>query len=239
MDELTFRRRFLVDPHTKDPEIQAQRSQQDIEWCKDILEMEQAITEGLNVPIPEDLCSRLLAKPATKTHSNQMLPWIPLGLVASSIFALGFGGGYLSHGQKTPKKPLTTLVQQAIFHTQTEAPYTQIANENVSLRQINEKLHPFNVKMTRWPKQLPIRYLNHCQFGQHDMALHVVIDAPKERFNVYFVPENTAKTETLFKNQQQATLQNFHNISVIVVGHQSNAISTAATDIRRHLMQVL
>jgi hypothetical protein len=239
MDELTFRRRFLVDPKTHDPEIQAQQTQNDTEWCKDILDMEQAITDALNVPIPDHLHERLINKSSPLMSSNQTLPLIPLGLVASVIFAIGFGGGYLFHGQPSVRSAPINLAQQAIFHTQTEAPYTQIANEGVSLRQINDKLRPFNVQMTRWPKELPIRYLNHCQFGQHAMALHVVVEAPEGRLNVYFVPENAKTTETLIENKQQATLKNFHNISVIVVGSKNDAISTTTTDIRRHLVQTL
>ncbi len=164
---------------------------------------------------------------------------IPLGLAASVIFALGFGGGYLYHTPSPSTVTTLNLVQQAMAHTQAEAPYTQIANEGVSLRQINDKLRPFQVKMTRWPKQLPIRYLNHCQFGQHDMALHMVIQSPQGRLNIYFVPENTTTADTLIENEQQATIQSFHHLSVIVVGHQNDGISTIATDIRRHLVQMI
>ena len=153
-------------------------------------------------------------------------------------FLLGLGVGYWLNAPSAPV--YQDLANIAIQHTLAEQGHTDVANEQVTLRQINDKLSAFKVQMTRWPTDLPPTFVNYCSFGKHKMALHmtVVTDTGK-RLNVYFVPEYQAGTETLTTQDQKATVEGFENLSVIVVGEQGDNTDQATKDIRRHLIQTI
>lgn len=239
MDELNFRRQFLSDPNTQDPEMLAYRHAHDAQWCDDILAMEAELSEALDVPVPHDLCERLKRLSATEAQDTRVSKSAHWGWAASVTFLLGLGGGYWMQDGVKNALP-TDLANMAITHTLNEQGHTNFATENVTLQQINDKLGAFKVQMTRWPSDLAPTFVNYCSFGKHKMALHMTVATENgKRLNVYFVPEYQAGSETLTTGDQQATVEGFENLSVIVVGSEDDNTDQATKDIRRHLIQTI
>lgn len=223
MDDLQFRREILADPKSRSDEMQQaidsdpakQKLAQDI----DILDDKIAL--ALNIPVPDDLCNKLILKQTLASHQQQKSKTrVRLAMAASVAFVLGLTFNFMMYSNT-----YKNLGDYAIAHVDHEAWYFSNTDQpDVTLASLNEKMSAFNASFDSTFGTL--MFADYCRFDG-GKALHLVFQGESNPVNVFVVPNDDEITfKANFENEQlHGRSLNFNSSNVIVVGDKKESLN--------------
>lgn len=245
MNSRELKQEILSEPHfvddkkhqeiNKDPEL--------AEFHTSILELDQSISEAMNIDIPEKLQEKLNQIPhlesANETqHSNHLSSHISLSkptfaLAASILFTVGLTAGQINWGNLFVS-PANAQVEQLITHIEQEQSLIPKELGLYNTQQINHSLKPYGYQFTqRFP--YPIRYLNNCGFVNDGHALHMQFQGPSGSEVVLFIShEKPILSEFELGNNQGLTYP-IQNGFLVLVTQGADDLQKIAQDIEKTL----
>ncbi|MBL4830828.1 MAG: DUF3379 domain-containing protein [Aliivibrio sp.] len=241
MDDLEFRRRILANPHDKSHDIlealKGNSSNQQL--VGELHHLDSLIEQTLDVEVPDDLADTILFRQAAETHVQEKSPRNYLAIAASVAFVCGLMIGQLNWRNVIIPTAQASLGDTALAHVVDEAGMTDIADEQVSLQQVNSKLAPFGQQFVH---ELPahIYYVNHCSFTGIGAALHLVMQGEHDRITVFVVPTNSVK-DYLFDDDHlkgevvALSSAQGHASSLIVVGDKAENLTAITKQLESNL----
>jgi hypothetical protein len=241
MDDLEFRRRILANPSDKSQDIHAaiESSPSNRQYVDELQQLDSMIEQTLNIEVPDDLADTILFRQAAESEETKKSPRNYLAIAASVAFLCGLLIGQLNWRSVIIPAAHASLGDTALAHVENEAPMTHIADEQVSLVQINHKLAPFGQQFTH---ELPahIYYVNHCSFAGVGAALHLVMQGTHDRITVFVVPQSSAKNyhfdDDHLKGEVTAlTSEHGSASSLIVVGDKSEDLTIISKQLKNSL----
>jgi len=204
MDDLEFRRRVIVQPHNEDQDITdfAKQDPEHQQFIEQMQELDDSLTQALDIPVPEGLADRILANtpeyndehsaPDNVTHENVAaadnvinaqsrfkLGGAPLAMAASLFVAIG--AFFFTSNEHNVAYGAG---EHALTHIYHEIGSLEKSTE-ISLQTVNEKFAELGGKLDELPGK--VTYLMFCDFkGQR--GLHLVFESEHGPMTVFIVP---------------------------------------------------
>lgn len=237
MDELEFRRRILSDPKQRDQEIQQAIASSDnqAKYAEEILNLDAKIADAMRVDVPDSLADRILFS-HNAVNDNVVRPRFmrrAMAMAASVAFVVGLLAGQLNWGNLLVPPAQASLAEMAVSHVLNEEGFVASIDEQVSSRQINAKMRPFNFQLD---KNFPyhVYYLNHCGFGDSN-ALHVVFQGEQGKVTLFLTHMPADGKADFSQNGMTGVIEPVGNMSLILVGEAGENI----TKIAHNLMPII
>lgn len=222
MDDLHFRRSIYADPTARDDALidAIANDPAKQKFVKDIEALDEKIAQALNIPVPEELCPKLILRQTLASHQqHKRRTRVRLAMAASVAFVLGLTVNFMMFSSS-----YQNLGDYAIAHVNHEAElFSNTNNANVSLASLNNKMTAFNGSFTRTMGQLI--FADYCRFDGMK-SLHLVFQGETSPVNVFIVPQNDALAFSAnFANEQlQGRSLKFKDSNVIVVGDKTESL---------------
>jgi len=235
MDELEFRRRLYADPFDKDvhemaknnPDLQAQ--------LDDFLSFEAAMKEAMDIPVPEGLADRIIAKAQEAQTSESMTPEAPHKPVTwyrrhAGPFAMAASIFVATTVYFLSATPTAVHANEYAFeHVYHEMGAFKLT-EAVSLQKVNEKLATFGAKLDDLPGK--VTYATFCNY-RGKKSLHMIYQSEDGPVTVFVVPREDSFRESgrSFVDDRFSGLINpMEKADVILVANLNTPIQQFATD---------
>ena len=233
MDDLQFRRSIYADPQCKDDEIiNAQASDPAKQkFAKEIEQLDQQILNALKIPVPDEMCQKLILRQALDSHQQQKKKKkVHLALAASVAFVMGLTINFLQFSSA-----YTNIGDYAFAHTVHEAHhFSNTDDPTVSLASLNKKMASFNGNFSS--KLGELIFADYCRFDGMK-SLHLVYKGNNAPVNVYIMPNNDdLEFISSFSNTELngRSLQ-FKNTNIIVVSDKTESIQQWQQDIKSNV----
>lgn len=216
MDDLEFRRRLFAEPNAKDGEFeQAKNESEDRQKLSaDIDKLDNHIAQALNMPVPDDLCDRLILRQTLASHQQtKKKSRVHLALAASVTIAVGVAFNFLQFSSA-----YNNLGDYALAHTYHEVGYFSNSDEaDVTLASLNNKMASFDGSFT--DKMGDLIFADYCRFDGMK-SLHLVFRGESSPVNVYIVPQNEdlAFSKRFSDKNLSGKSISFKDKNIIIVG---------------------
>ncbi len=183
MDDLEFRRTVYADPHTEDAQVK-QSAEQDKgkqAFIDDMRAFDGKLANALKVPVPENLCERLILRQSLESHKQdrRRTRW-HIAMAASVAFAVGLTVHMLY-------QPFAgdSIGTYSLAHVNHGIDHLYNANENNSVDQLNVKLARFGGHFnSAMGKAI---FSNYCDFAGVT-SLHLIFENELGRISVFVTP---------------------------------------------------
>lgn len=222
MDDLQFRRAIYADPNNKDAEtiLAQQQDPSKKQFVQDICQLDERIKQALQVPVPDDLCNKLILRQTLANHQVQKRKTrVYLALAAS--FAI-VGGLLLNFMQfSSAYNNLGDYALAHVYHEQDN--FTNNARSEVTLASLNQKMLAFDGNFSETLGKL--LFANYCRFDGMK-SLHLVYQGKTSPVTVFVVPKNKQLAfSTVFDDQQLfGSSLEFSNSNIIVVADKNESL---------------
>lgn len=225
MDDLQFRRSLYADPNSKDEALNAAKNDNNErkKFAKDIDALEQKITQALTVPVPDDLCDKLILRQTMASHQHtKRKSRYYLAIAASVAMVFGVLFNFLQFSSA-----YSGLGDYALAHVYYEETtlnqLNKVGKTNVSLTTLNNKMSAFNGNFAKVTDNLLAA--DYCRFDGVK-SLHLVFQGQTSPVNVFIVPEREEVrfTSEFNDTRYQGRSAKFGSQQVIVVGDRSESI---------------
>ncbi len=226
MDDLQFRRGIYADPHNNDDtftdemlaQINADPAKQ--QFSQDIKQLDDKISQAMNVEVPEDLANKLILRQTLVSHQQQKRKSrIHLALAASIAFAFGLTLNFMQFSSA-----YSSLGDYALAHVYHEDNYFDNNSETtISLASLNQKMASFDGSFLSSLGQLISA--DYCRFDSMK-SLHLVFQGKTDIVTVFIVPHNEDLTfdANFSDNQLTGRSQHFKKANIIVVADKSESL---------------
>ncbi|MDA9556599.1 DUF3379 domain-containing protein [Vibrio sp.] len=227
MNELEFRRRIWSDPHDMDDSLyNALQSKEAYRTLKkEALNVDGKIKTAFNVPVPDDLADRIIFQTQVQHSHNVIRPSFTkraLSMAASVAFVAGLLAGQINWGNVVVPHAEANLATAAVHYVQNEAEFIRTMNEDVTVKQVNAKLLPFEKQFSdKFPYH--IYYMNHCNFGNSN-ALHMVVEGKMGRVTVLLTGGESSQVGEFIQKGMKGTVIDLGDHSLILVGDMQESI---------------
>ena len=223
MDDLQFRRSILTEPKNRDEDVCNAIKQDPAKqkFVQDVDALDNKIVQAMNIPVPNDLCNKLILRQTLASHQQQKRKTrVRLAMAASVAFVMGLTVNFMmfSHSYKN-------LGDYAIAHVNHEASmFSHNAQASVSLASLNDKMTTFKGSFDSTFGTL--MFADYCRFDG-TKSLHLVFQGKTSPVNVFIVPNNDdIEFNADFSNDNlQGRSLRFNQSNVIVVGDKQEPIS--------------
>lgn len=197
MDELEFQKRVLAQPNDIDSELKefANEDSARAQFIKDSEALDEQIKAALDVPVPDDFASRILAHTQAHADDDQVSDSQPMASVSHikpkqrtpwylAIAAMAMlGTGAFVYQQTTSQAGLGEHALAHIYHEMNSLS----ATESVSIDDVNKLLAKFGGTVDSLPGE--VTYLRYCDF-EGKQSVHLVFQSQSGPVTVFFVPKN-------------------------------------------------
>lgn len=223
MDDLHIRRSILADPHTRDDAINDAINNDETtkKFVQDIEELDEKIAQAINIPVPDDLASKLILRQTLESHQQEKRKTrIQFAMAASVTFILGFSINFMMFSNS-----YKNLGDYAIAHVDYESSkFSNTDQANISLASLNEKMASFNGHFDSTFGTLISA--NFCHFDGNK-SLHLVFQGKTSPVNVFILPiDEDIKFNENFSNKRLVGHSvHFKNSNVIVVGDKEEPLN--------------
>ncbi|NMP32984.1 DUF3379 domain-containing protein [Thalassotalea sp. M1531] len=223
MDDLQFRRSIYADPKNQDAEVIAAKNADPAraQFAKEIEQLDDQIASALNVPVPDDLCNKLILRQAMASHQQQKRKSrVHLALAASVAFAVGLTVNFLQFS--SAYADIGDYALAHVYHE--EGVFNNNATANVTLASVNNKMSTFNGSFVQNVGKLIAA--DYCRFDGVK-SLHLVYQGKNSPVNVFIVPERgeVAFSQTFSDSKLNGQSLTFGENHVIIVGDKSEVLS--------------
>lgn len=229
MDDLQFRRALYADPHNQDPEVIAaqQSDPSKKQFAHDIYQLDKQIEQTLKIPVPDDLCDKLILRQSLANHQvHKKKTRIHLALAASVAIV----GGLLLNFMHA-SSAYSTMSDYALAHVYYEqGAFANDAGNQVSLTTLNQKMAAFDGQFKQTLGTLISA--DYCRFGGIK-SLHLVFQGKTSPVDVFVTPntEQLAFSANFNDKNLHGTSLAFNQSSIIVVADKNESLAQWQTDI--------
>ncbi|RXJ72947.1 hypothetical protein CS022_12770 [Veronia nyctiphanis] len=251
MDELEFRRRILGNPQDDSPDVLEMRkaSPSNEKLVRELEQLDAMIDETLRVDIPEDLADKIIFKQSSELERENRKPKFHMSIAASVAFVFGIVLGQFNWSEAPANiaqqatsnvaKSINSLGQVALKHYYDESPFTNVADEKATLKQVNLKLSPFGQQFKNgFPGR--ITYVNHCNFGELGPGLHVVMQTDQGESMTFFVVKTIGEnTERFSDDKMNVIMKQSDDNRLIVVGQKGSEVEEVAEKLKQNLYSII
>ncbi|GAA0821499.1 DUF3379 domain-containing protein [Colwellia asteriadis] len=227
MDDLQFRRAIYSDPKSQDEELLAamDKDPNRQKIAHDMSLLDEKIKQALQVPVPDDLCNKLILRQTLATHQqHKRKKRLHLAMAASVAILGALFINYLQFNSA-----YNNLGDYSLAHVYHEAEHfaDNGANANsrlISLASLNSKMATFNGNFTDVLGKLI--FADYCRFGGMK-SLHLVYQGKTSPVNVFIVPKDDQMTFIDKFSDQHLFGESaaFNQANVIVVGDKSESLN--------------
>ena len=222
MDDLQFRRAIYADPNNQDADTIA--AQQDDaskkQFAQDICKLDEKIKQALQIPVPDDLCHKLILRQTLASHQVQKRKTrVHLALAASVAIV---GGLMLNFMQFS--SAYTNLGDYALAHVYHEqGSFANNATNQVSLTSLNQKMAAFDGNFSQPLGKL--LFADYCRFDGMK-SLHLVYQGKTSPVTVFVVPKNEQlRFSTAFNDEKLfGSSIEFIKSNIIVVADKNESL---------------
>jgi len=222
MDDLQFRRAIYADPNNQDADTIA--AQQDDaskkQFAQDICKLDEKIKQALQIPVPDDLCHKLILRQTLASHQVQKRKThLHLALAASVAIV---GGLMLNFMQFS--SAYTNLGDYALAHVYHEqGSFANNATNQVSLTSLNQKMAAFDGNFSQPLGKL--LFADYCRFDGMK-SLHLVYQGKTSPVTVFVVPKNEQlRFSTAFNDDKLfGSSIEFNKSNIIVVADKNESL---------------
>lgn len=225
MDDLQFRRSLYADPNSKDEALNNAKNDNNErkKFANDIDALEQKIAQALAVPVPDDLCDKLILRQTMASHQQtKRKSRYYLAIAASIAMVFGVLFNFLQFSSA-----YSGLGDYALAHVHHEEAdlnrLNSVGKTSVSLTTLNNKMSAFNGTFSKVTDNLLAA--DYCRFDGVK-SLHLVFQSQNSPVNVFIVPEReeVSFTAEFYNSRYQGRSAKFGQQQVIVVGDKSETI---------------
>lgn len=222
MDDLQFRRNIYANPNSQDDDMLfAQKADANkMQFAQEIRQLDDKITNALNVPVPDGLYNKLILRQTMASHQQEKRKKrFHLALAASVAI---MAGAVLSYFQFS--STYTNLGDYALAHVYHEKDdFSNDDETNISLASLNKKMATFDGSFTKSLGK--IIAADYCRFDGMN-SLHLVFQGKFNPVSVFIVPkkEHLSFTARFSDNQLSGESLGFNNANVIVVTDKNESI---------------
>ncbi len=223
MDDLQFRRALYIDPKNQDPEIIAaqQSDASKKQFAHDICQLDKHIEQALKVPVPDDLCDKLILRQSLANHQIHKKKTRFHIAIAASVAILG--GILLNFMQASTA--YSTMGDYALAHAYYEqGTFSNNSGNQVSLTALNQKMSAFNGKF----KQAfgTLISADYCRFGGVK-SLHLVFQGKTNPVDIFVTPKSEELTFIASFNDKNlhGTSLAFTQGNIIVVADKNEPLT--------------
>lgn len=223
MDDLQFRRSILADPTYRDNAISEAIIDDAVKgkFAHEIEMLDDKIAQAMNIPVPDDLCNKLILRQTLASHQQQKSKTrVRLAMAASVAFVMGLTVNFMMFSST-----YKNLGDYAIAHTNYEATYfTNHDEATITLASLNDKMASFNgIFDSTFGTLIAADY---CRFDA-TKSLHLVFQGENSPVNVFILPNNEEiEFNAEFESDKlHGRSLNFNNSNVIVVGDKQEPLN--------------
>ncbi|MGQ8366812.1 DUF3379 family protein [Glaciecola sp. 1036] len=228
MDDLTFRRTVYADPFTQDKEV-IQAAQDDPKkqaFWEEVKEMESAIEQAMNIPVPDNLSEKLLLKQSIGQEKKEQKRkrWV-YGMAASVAVTAMLSFSYMRYG--------TSISATALTHID-HADY-EVANYGpVDLQTVNAKLVNFNGHLENGLDNM--LSANFCYLNTVK-SLHIIVQGKEGLLSLFILPQDvTDPIDAQFSNEELSGVSFLlESTRLLVVGENEEEINSLAESAKQLL----
>lgn len=222
MDDLQFRRSIYADPKTQDTDVIAAKNADPsrAQFANEIEQLDNRIADALNVPVPDELCNKLILRQAMASHQqHKRKKRIHLALAASVAFAIGLTVNMLQFS--SAYDDIGDYALAHVYHEQ--GVFSNTSDNRVSLASLNTKMTAFNGSFSGQIGKLISA--DYCRFDGIK-SLHLVFQGQQSPVNVFIVPERSevALAKLFEDNSYHGTSLKLGDNHVVVVGDKQEPI---------------
>ena len=233
MDDLQFRRAILADPKSADSKNTEQEYQNaeliaalledptKKQFAQELNQLDEKIKQALNIPVPDDLCNKLILRQTMATHQvHKRKKRVHLALAASVAI---FGGLLFNFMQFSSVH--NDLGDYALAHVYHEESYFSNDDTNrVTLASLNQKMTTFSGSFNQ-----PMGKLLFADFCRFDglKSLHLVYQGKTSPVTVFVIPKNDRLSfnDKFNDDKLYGETLDFKRANVIVIGDKNESLS--------------
>lgn len=221
MDDLQFRRAIFADPSNQDADmLAALQDPKKKQFAKDMCQFDEKIRQALEIPVPDDLCNKLILRQTLASHQVQKRKKrVHLALAASVAIIGGLALNFLQFSSA-----YTNLGEYALAHVYyEEGAFDNNAREEVTLTSLNSKMAAFDGLFKKSLGKLIAA--DYCRFDGMK-SLHLVYQGKTSPVTVFIVPKNEdlSFTNDFQDKQYIGGSLAFNNSNIIVVADKNESI---------------
>jgi len=222
MDDLQFRRALYADPNNQDADTIA--AQQDDpskkQFAQEMSKLDEKIKQALEVPVPDDLCNKLILRQTLASHQVQKRKTrVHLALAASVAIV---GGLMLNFMQfSSAYNNLGDYALAHVYHEQ--GSFANNATNQVTLTSLNQKMAAFDGNFSQPLGKL--LFADYCRFDGMK-SLHLVYQGKTSPVTVFVVPKNEQlRFSTAFNDEKLfGSSIEFNKSNIIVVADKNESL---------------
>ncbi len=186
MDDLQFRRAIYADPNNQDADTIAaqQNDPSKKQFAQEICQLDERIKQALQVPVPDDLCDKLILRQTLASHQvHKRKARIHLALAASVAIVGGLMLNFIQFSSA-----YSNLGDQALAHVYHEqGSFDNNTTKLVSLASLNKKMAAFDGNFSQSLGKL--LFADYCRFDGMK-SLHLVYQGKTSPVTVFVVPKD-------------------------------------------------
>ncbi len=231
MNCLEFRRLVTIDPRTRDEKAREHREQcpQCDAMYQRTLATEQLLDRAVNIDVPKDLASNILARHYDK-HASKTRTWRNIGvnaIAASLILAAGIGLGMkLSHPVDT------SLSHYVLQHVYDELPLLA-SSKPVDSAMLDTALKEEHLSLEEHIDNL--KYAGACAI-RNGKGIHMVVQGKAGPVTILLMPEESvAKRQTISDPRFIGIISPAPRGSLAVIGEKQEPIEKIENQIKREV----
>jgi hypothetical protein len=222
MDDLQFRRAIYADPNNQNADTIA--AQQDDpskkQFAQEISKLDKKIKQALQVPVPDDLCNKLILRQTLASHQvHKRKTRMHLALAASVAIV---GGLILNFMQFS--NAYSNLGDYALAHVyHEEGSFDNNATNQVTLTSLNQKMAAFDGNFSKPLGKLI--FADYCRFDGMK-SLHLVYQGKTSPVTIFVVPKNEQLNFTTAFNDEKlfGSSIEFNKSNIIVVADRNESL---------------
>lgn len=222
MDDLQFRRAIYADPNNQDADTIAAQQQDPSkkQFANDICLLDEKIKQAMQIPVPDDLCNKLILRQTLANHQIQKRKKrVYLSLAASVAIVGGLMLNFLQFSSAYTK--LGDYALAHVYHE--EGSFSNNSTNLVTLASLNKKMTAFDGTFSKSLGKL--LFADYCRFDGMK-SLHLVYQGTTSPVTVFVVPKNEQLDFDATFNDQQlfGSSLEFKQSNIIVVADKNESL---------------
>ena len=233
IDDLQFRRNIYADPSTTDEVmLSAQKTDPSKkQLAQELCQLDKKIQQALAVPVPDELCNKLLLRQTLAVHQQQKhKKRLHLALAASVAILAGVVINYLQFSSTYTNSGDYALAH--VYHEKND--FSNTDNTRVSLTTLNDKMGTFKGQFTGSMGELISA--DYCRFDGMK-SLHLVFQGVTDIVTVFVIPqkEHLAFINRFNDDKLQGESLRYANADILVVADKNESLSDWQNTINKNI----
>ena len=222
MDDLKFRRSIYADPSSQASDIIAAQNADPAKklLAKELCQFDEKLKQAMKVPVPEDLCHKLLLRQTLASHQQEKRKSrFHLALAASVAIVAGLVVNYLQFSSSHSNVGDYALAH--VYHEQSF--FSNDDSTRVSLTSLNKKMTTFSGSFSETMGELI--WADYCRFDGMK-SLHLVFKGVTDTVTVFVIPkkEHLAFTDTFSGGKLRGQSLGFEHANILVVADKNESL---------------